>query len=101
MLKAIAVRPFLAFRFGAPKLKRRLHHYSSFIEHRVHQADCASSDLRQDWNMAAQPVPNYDVDQRVSWWLVEAATLKRCGERLRAQQPSNAAVRKVRSPLGR
>ena len=62
MLKAIAAQPFLDFRFGAPKFKRRLRHYSPFIEHRRHQADCARRDLKPDWDMAAQPVPDYEVD---------------------------------------
>lgn len=48
----------------------------------------------------AQPAPDYEVGQNVSWWLLEAATLKRCCERLRAQPPSMAAVRKVISSLG-
>lgn len=59
MLKAIAVRPFLDFRFGAPKLKRRLHDYSPLIEHRRHQADCASRYLRPLWDMEAEVTPAY------------------------------------------
>ena len=26
-----------------------------------------------DWDMAAQPAPDYEVDQRISWWMVDVA----------------------------
>ena len=34
------------------------------------------------WDLAAQPAPEFDVDQRVNWWLNETASQVRCGEQL-------------------
>jgi hypothetical protein len=39
-------------------------------------------DWATDWDGAAQPAPDYEVDQRINWWEGETAT--RCGVNLRA-----------------
>jgi len=36
-----------------------------------------------DWHLAAQPAPDFEVDQRISWCGLETATLMRCGVSLR------------------
>jgi hypothetical protein len=35
-------------------------------------------DWATDWDGAAQPAPDFDVDQRVNEWQVKAAILTRC-----------------------
>ena len=34
--------------------------------------------MEPDWDLAAQPAPDFEVDQRVNWSMVEAAILTRC-----------------------
>jgi len=34
-----------------------------------------------DWDMAAQPAPGDEVDQRINWWLSEAAISTASGSR--------------------
>ena len=36
-------------------------------------------EIEPDWDPAAQPAPDYEVDQRVNWWLSEMAIALRCG----------------------
>jgi hypothetical protein len=42
-----------------------------------------------DWDMAAQPVPDYEVDQCINWWGCQTAIQMRCGVGLRASQVQN------------
>jgi len=38
------------------------------------------------WDLAVPPAPDFEVDQRISWCGVEAATLMRCGVSPRTRQ---------------
>jgi len=48
-------------------------------------------EVEPDWDEAAQLAPQFEVDQRINWWLVEASILTLCGIALR---PAHAAHRK-------
>ena len=39
--------------------------------------------MEPDWDLAVQPAPNFEVDQRVNWSMVEAAILTRCALAMR------------------
>ena len=39
-------------------------------------------EIEPDLGLAAQPVPDYEVDQRVNWWQDKPATQTRCGVNL-------------------
>lgn len=52
-------------------------------------------DFEPDWDLAAQPVPDFEVDQRIKGSEVKAATPMRCGVSLRAANPMH------RTPLSR
>ncbi len=45
-------------------------------------------DWANDWDGAAQPAPDDELDQRINWWVIEtaiqAAFQTRCGVGLRA-----------------
>lgn len=43
-------------------------------------------DWATDWDGAAQPAPDFDADQRVTWRVGNAAILTCCGEQLRKRQ---------------
>ena len=45
--------------------------------------------MEPDWDLAVQPAPNFEVDQRVNWSMVEAAILTRCAL---AMRPTYAAL---------
>lgn len=51
--------------------------------------------IESDWDLAAQPAPDYEVDQRLNWWLLERANFMPCGARLPLRQPKNQ-----RTPIG-
>ena len=39
--------------------------------------------IEPDWDLAAQPAPDFEVDQREKWLIVEATILTRCGLTMR------------------
>ena len=43
-------------------------------------------EVEPDWDLAGQPAPDCEVDQRVNWRVTKTAIQTRCGSRLRAWQ---------------
>ena len=43
----------------------------------------AAVHMEPDWDLAVQPAPHFEVDQRVNWRMVEAAILNRCALAMR------------------
>ena len=39
--------------------------------------------IEPDWDLAAQPAPDFEVNQRINWWMIEAAILTRRGLAMR------------------
>ena len=47
--------------------------------HRWRDFSADGGQIEPDWHLAAQPAPDYEVDQRVNWCGIEAAIYVRCG----------------------